>query len=179
MKQRWILFLAFCGSTVVGPASAQAPKAHVHGAAKLQVIQDGSAVSIRLESPLDSLIGFEHAPRTAKQKQAVAQMVERLRQPQSLYALTPAAQCMPSPVQLKAPVLNLGATDKSASVKDSEHAELEAEMTFNCSTPAALKGVDVKLFDVFPGIRRLDAQVVGPRGQSATRLTPKQRRLAW
>jgi hypothetical protein len=37
----------------------------------------------------------------------------------------------------------------------------------------------VGLFQHFPKLRRLDVQVAGPRGQSAARLSPQQKRLAW
>ena len=42
-----------------------------------------------------------------------------------------------------------------------------------------LQGVEVKLFDRFRGVRRLDVELAGPRGQKSLRLTPKQRIIAW
>ena len=41
-------------------------QAHVHGAVQLEVALDGPTLSIALEAPLDSLLGFERAPRTAR-----------------------------------------------------------------------------------------------------------------
>lgn len=59
------------------------------------------------------------------------------------------------------------------------HAELEAVWVFHCSTPQALHELDVGLFRAFPGLRRLDAAVAGPRKQSSARLTPQSTRLQW
>jgi hypothetical protein len=44
--------------------------AHVHGLVKLDVAVDAKTLTVQLEAPLDSLVGFEHRPRTAAQKQA-------------------------------------------------------------------------------------------------------------
>ncbi len=59
------------------------------------------------------------------------------------------------------------------------HAELEALITFQCESPSTLKDLDVKLFNAFPPLHRLQVQMVGPRGQSATTLTPKRHVLSW
>jgi hypothetical protein len=182
MEYSWVFGLALTAALLSGHALASGPGAHVHGEARLQVIQDENTVTINLESPLHNLLGFEYAPRTDKQKQTVQAMADKLRQPETWFVLTPDAQCKAGPVQLTAPVLNLGGAETNSHSKKNdhdEHAGLDAEMTFTCSVPAVLKDLEVKLFDAFRGLRRLDAQVVGPRGQSAATLTSKKRRLAW
>jgi hypothetical protein len=182
MKHPWIFSMTLTVAFISGNALAAKPGAHVHGEAMMQIVQDGGTVTINLESPLDNFLGFEYAPRTDKQRQRAKAMEETLRQPETLFVLTPEAQCKAGPVQLTAPVLGLGGAAQGNHGKkkeDEEHAGLEAEMVYTCSKPAALKDIEVTLFDAFRGIRRIDVQVVGPRGQSATRLTCKKRRLAW
>ena len=78
MKHRWIFISLAWAAVTGGSAMAHEPGAHVHGVATLQVTQDQDTLSIDLDSPLDNLLGFEHAPRTDKQKQAVQQMIENL-----------------------------------------------------------------------------------------------------
>ena len=60
-----------------------------------------------------------------------------------------------------------------------DHAELEATWNFRCAAPQALHDIDVRLFDIFPGLRRLDTMIVGPRGQSGAKLSPASTRLKW
>ncbi len=60
-----------------------------------------------------------------------------------------------------------------------DHAELEATWNFRCALPQALQGLDVRLFQVFPGLRRVDAAMAGPKGQSSARLSPASTRLKW
>jgi hypothetical protein len=183
----------------IGPVSAQEP-AHRHGAAELRIVVDGPQLQLALETPLDNLIGFEHAPRNDKQRTAVRAMAAKLRQPQKLFTPTPAARCTPVEVTLESAVLSpellgekksagaaTGAEKPTAHEKEhakeghagEEHADLDASFTWRCEAPEQLKGMDVGLMQAFPGLRKLEMQVVGPRGQSAAQLTPAKRTVTW
>ena len=75
MKMKQIAMALCLGGSalaLLGTPLAQAHdnKAHVHGSAVLQVVMDGETVELALQSPLDNLVGFEHAPRTESQKKA-------------------------------------------------------------------------------------------------------------
>lgn len=48
------------------------PGVHSHGTAQLQVAREGQTLDILFETPAYNLVGFEHAPKNAKQEQAVA-----------------------------------------------------------------------------------------------------------
>lgn len=150
--------------------------AHVHGVAKLEVAVDGSRIDLHLESPLEALLGFEHAPRTEKEKAAVARMHTTLKQAERLFVPTAAAGCRLVSVQVEAAVLEAG--HKGHDHHD-EHGDLDADFHFTCAQPGKLTGMEVRLADAFPRMRRVDAQVVSGRGQSATRLTAKMRFLSW
>ena len=63
----------------VARAQAAPQQAHVHGAAKIGVVVQGDTVSITLESPLESLIGFEHRPKTPAQQAAATALQARMR----------------------------------------------------------------------------------------------------
>ena len=156
------------------PAAAAGPGAHVHGAALLDVAVDGDSLTLNLEAPLASLLGFEHLPRTERQHAAVRAMAATLNKPALLFVATPAAQCAVVAVKLASPVL--AAAGKAAG---DGHADLDGEFVFRCARPAALRDVELKLFAAFPHLRQVDVQLAGPRGQSATRLTPQQARISW
>jgi hypothetical protein len=178
MKHLWTSALLAC-SAISMQAMAHEPGAHVHGVATLQVTLEQDSLTFALESPLANLLGFEHAPRNDKQKQAVQRMADTLRHPETLFAMPSAAQCAPGPVQLESSALQLGVDGKGDAAQDDGHADIDADMSFRCRVPAALTSFDVKLFDAFPGIRQLNVQMVGPHGQSAATLTAKQRRFSW
>jgi len=156
------------------PASAHGPGAHVHGIAKLDVAIEGDTLTLGLESPLDNLLGFEHMPRTDKQKAAVRAMADTLNKPAILFISTPAAQCAPVSTKLESPVLE--ATKKDAG---DGHADLDGDFVFRCAHPEALKDIEVRMFGAFPHLRQIEVQVAGPRGQTAAQLTPKQPHVSW
>jgi hypothetical protein len=162
--------------TVSSHAAAADAGAHVHGAATADVVVDGPVLQIELASPLENLVGFEHAPRNARQKKAVQEMTERFARPETLFVPNADARCKAEPAAIESPLHQNGRREKRA--KDA-HAELHATITFRCAAPAALKAIDFRIFEVFRGIERLSVQVAGPGGQSAATLTPKRRTLSW
>lgn len=185
------------------PVRAHEPGAHVHGRAALEIAIDGATVRVNLNSPLDNLLRFEHAPGNEKERQAVKAMASKFNQADSLFIFTPAAQCRVESTDLASPVLSpdllapasdsgksadkntgknggpSGTAPSALSTAADIHAELEATWQFQCAQPQALQGVDVRLFQMFPGLRRLDVAVAGPKGQSSAKLSPESTRLKW
>lgn len=202
----WVLIVAAMTMELALPARAHEPGAHVHGAGTLEIAIDGAMVQINLHSPLDNLLGFEHAPGNEKERQAARAMALRLHQGGTLFILTPEARCRLETTRLESPVLAPGLlmaisdSDKSTDNGDGRkgdaskaallapaallpstgvHGEIEAAWQFRCALPQALQGLDVRLFPAFPGLRRLDAAVAGPKGQSSAKLSPESTRLKW
>lgn len=189
----WLAALAIAWS----PAFAQGHgHAHVHGIASLQITVEGPALNLRLRTPLETLVGFEHAPRTDPQKKAVRDMEESLRKPESHFAATAAARCASASANIAPPFSGAGKSDaaqkdaggdKPGAAADKHgkeagtdaHAELAAEFVFRCEHPGRLQGVEVKLFDAFRKLRRVDVELAGPRGQKSYRLTSRNRVAKW
>ncbi len=66
---------------------------HEHGVVKLDVAVDGNLLTLQLEAPLDSLLGFEHQPRTEAQRQAADAVLKRFNDGASLFQPSAAALC--------------------------------------------------------------------------------------
>jgi len=161
----------------------------------LEVAVDGNRLLLNFSSPLDNLVGFEHAPRNDKQTAAIQRMVGQLHPAAQQFAPTPEALCSPVAVTLDSPaippaLLSAGAPaaseqGRSAAQKQADragedkHASLAAEYVYRCERPDKLSGLDVRLFDAFPDIRRLDVQVAAGRKQAAKTLTTRVRRVNW
>ncbi|MHB1374190.1 MAG: DUF2796 domain-containing protein [Thauera sp.] len=98
------------------PALAQhAGGAHEHGVAELSVATEGAALVIELSSPLDNLVGFEHAPANAAQREALAAAEARLREGASLFRLPAAAGCVLGEVRIDGAWMGGGAASKEPS----------------------------------------------------------------
>lgn len=184
MKRRsaalWALGLMMAAAPV---AAEQVHGAHEHGVAELRVAIDGGAIELEFASPLDSLVGFEHAPRTAAQRKAFTAAEAVLRDPAQVFALPAGAGCEPKDVTLASPWSQRAADGRApepgaADDGDPGHAELVARYRLECARPAALDVLQIRLFPAFPRLREIRAERVSPRGQAATRLTPRQASLA-
>lgn len=162
---------------------ALAAGAHSHGVARLGVAVDGATITLTLASPLESLLGFERAPRNEAERGQVRAMAQALRAGNA-FVPTPAARCRMDRVELSSPVLAPELLGESTPVPSTGkpgdgHAELEGTFVYRCEAAAALEGLQVMLFDSFKRLRRIDAQVAGPKGQSASKVTSRSRQIRW
>jgi hypothetical protein len=164
---------AAAAALAFGPNSL-AHKAHEHGAAKLDVAVAGTAVTVTLDTPLDSIVGFERAPRNDAERARVAKAEAALRDAAKLFAFDAAAGCTAGKVELKAPVLGWGGAPPA---KDTGHADLEASFEFACQDATKLRALEHRLFAAFASLKRIDVQVAGPRGQVQAVLRPGATRV--
>lgn len=154
--------------------------AHTHGVVALDVAVDADTLIVRLEAPLDSLVGFERAPRTPAERQRADAAVDTLKAGHALLRVDPAAGCTPGAVQLESEALGLG--EKKSQGRDphpGEHADLDATYTFKCERAADARFIELGLFKAFPAIRTVNAQVAAPQGQFKRTLGRSNARLAW
>ncbi len=142
--------------------AARAAGAHEHGVVKLDVAVEGSRILVEIDSPLDNLLGFEHAPRTDAEREKVDAAVKKLRDAAALFRIDGKAGCTLGTVDLQSPPLQLG--KKPAAANDA-HGDLEGSFEFKCKAGAKAAFVEVGLFDAFPQVKRIDLQVATPKGQ--------------
>ncbi len=148
-------------------ALAQAAPAHEHGVAQLDIAVDPGRISLLLESPLDSLLGFERAPRSDDERRQVQVLLARLRAPDQWLRIDGAAGCLLEWVDVVSPVLQVGpaAAAVAAATGSDTHAGIEASVSFRCQSGQRAGFVETQLFDAFARLQRIEVQVAGPRGQ--------------
>lgn len=163
--------------------------AHTHGLLSLDVAVDAQGITLRMEAPLDNFLGFERAPRSAAERKSVDAMVKRLNAADGLFVPDPKAECRLSSVTLESSVLGLVAGGKPAAAAPSttartaaaqdDHADIDVVIVFNCAKAPLAKQIDVRLFDAFPHLRTIDAQVASDQGQFKRSLNKATRMLRW
>ena len=184
----WLGVAGVAALATLGVPTGALAQAHVHGVARLDIVIDGPQLVVALESPLDSIVGFEHRPRTAAQRQAAEAAVLRLKDGAALWRPDAAAQCTLAEVTLQADALkpaepaapstktaaktapNAAATGGHGQAGHGDHADLDARYVFRCSAPDRLQGLEHGLFAAFKGMQRLEVQIAGPKGQSRATL---------
>ncbi|MDR2151466.1 MAG: DUF2796 domain-containing protein [Helicobacteraceae bacterium] len=95
-----------CAACALAVSTLYAAHAHEHGVAKINASVEDQAVTIELETPLDSALGFERAPNGAAEEQAVKDMAAKLRKADALFAFSPKAACKLASVRLESEVLS-------------------------------------------------------------------------
>ena len=179
-----VIALASIVATPAGAAStadtaaSQGPQhAHVHGIATLGVAVQDNTVTLVLESPLDSLIGFEHRPTTPSQQRAVDALRARLKAPAALFAFDAAAACELVRSEAESTVFQ-PAPDGAASAPAETHGDLDASFDYRCAHPERLTALDVGLFEAYPKLKRIEVDVATAGGQFKRQLSSPQRRIA-
>jgi hypothetical protein len=165
MNRRLAPILSAAALAVLACTVSAAPHVHEHGVVQLQISIEGERVDVALQAPLDSLLGFERAPRTDAERRAAAEALSTLRQPQSWLKPEAAAACALTQSSVDAGVLEAG-----AQAPRDGHAEVEAAYALRCTQPQALSSLEVGLFEVFKRIQRIEIQTAGANGQGRSTL---------
>ena len=163
MMKFWIVTAVVAGLSMTLSAQAQA-QAHEHGAARLDIAVEAGRINFQLETPLDNLLGFEHAPRTAAERKRASAMAASLNAAAALFKIDPAAQCVLAKVELVSAPLGLGKAETPAPAEG--HADLDGSFEFTCKDTAQAAFIDIGLFSTFADMQRIDVQIAAPKGQS-------------
>jgi len=181
--------LALAASAAYASDTARQLDSHEHGHATLNVAIDANQLLIEFESPAVNIVGFEHEPKNDEQKATLAKAKSLLEQGEQVFVLPKAADCTLSEVDVDAPHSEHAdekhseekhSDDKHSDEEHSEetHSEFHAVWTFSCVTIDKLDGINVRLFELFPGTSEIDTSIIGHTGQSATELTPQATQIS-
>ena len=114
-----------------------------------------------LLSPLDTLLGFEHAPENDAERMRARAAINRLRDGAALFKVDPRARCTFVQVTLDAPLLQLG----SAKAETGGHGSLAGTCAFDCADAGQAEAIEVGLFPPFSRMQRIEVQAATPQGQ--------------
>ena len=177
-------------------------KAHEHGVAHMNVAFEGHQLYIELISPAANIVGFEHHPRSEEQKAAVKKAIEKLEKGDTLFILPSVAGGELSISTIHTDIEgetghssrdNHGGQhdetekgekddkdlhhDDHESDNPEQHSEFRAEYHFVCKQPEKLKHIGVRLFRVFPGIERIEVQLLTATKKTALELSAKKNKI--
>jgi len=138
-------------------------ESHVHGLIRMDLAIDAKTLTMQIEAPLDSLLGFEHRPRTEAQKQTAGTILKQMNNVNALIQPAKAAACKSTKVNVQSAVLQ---SQKPAGTKGAEHIDLDASFEFICEYPEKLTVIELGFFDEFKRVQKIEVQDAGPKGQS-------------
>ena len=167
-------------------------EAHEHGVAHLNAAVEGADLHLEFTSPAANIVGFEHPPRTDAQKTTVKNAVDTLKDGEALIILPPGAQGRLAECTVHTDIDSEPGADSedehqhetgeevethAEADEHSGHSEFKAEYHFVCQHPEKLAHVDVMLLRAFPGIERIEVQLLTVTKQTAIQLTSNKNRI--
>ena len=175
----WITTVFFIGSAYAGAGKHRHHDVHVHGSGELNIVQEGRMLMIDLNLPAMNVVGFEHKPKSQKQKQALQSAKKSLNNGGELFVPTAAAACQLQSVDVDSALLEIEHHEEHhphhqhEDEGESEHAEFSVIYEFSCKKVAQLRDVKVNLFNRFPSTEYLKAQVITESKQTGMKLSQK------
>lgn len=153
---------------------------HVHGIAVLNLVLDGKAVYLELNSPAANLVGFEHAPVSEAEHTAHENALLTLKNADQLFRFNKTANCHAAQVEIESgstqaaqpPAQDEHRHHESDDEEhaDTRHSDIAVMYRFTCEAPGELNTLRVGLFGAFPAINNLAVQYITDRGQGAATL---------
>ena len=149
---------------------------HLHGVGTLQLVMEGSQLNVELRLPAMDVVGFEHAPREAKHREAVKKAIALLKDSRQVLEPPAAAECVVATAEVESELLEAKGDDHGDHhhAEGEVHADFEASYRFECRRPNALKQIKVTVFQRLPRLEKLEVESVTPAGQRRQTLTSGQ-----
>lgn len=146
MKTGLVLCSLLFGTTIF--AGEHSLGAHEHGSVKIEMAVEKNTMDLDLDGPSDSFMGFEHAPKSAKEKK-IFQDTKDLWEKRLLTIITPAAS------------LDCKITEATFSQQiEGSHADTEAKAKITCAKDLVGSELVISMIKVFPKIKKLKADVL-------------------
>lgn len=147
--------------------------AHVHGQASLNIVIEDETLLAEFHSPLDNLLGFEHAPESETEKLAYQALHDALQDYQTLFRVTDGV-CEQNRHRVTEP-FNKQQDNAAGSI----HSEMHSEYFLHCQQATEITGIITNVFSAYPRLDKLKVQVVHSQGQSSFHLSPETYSATW
>jgi hypothetical protein len=152
-------YLSLSFLILVSTHSLAQPKhghAHEHGKGRLEISVDANQALGKLKVPLEALVGFERAPKTEAETNAINTMNQKLQNPGAFFEANKDAECSPKLIS------STIARDQAG-----KHADLDYQFDLNCAKLASLKQLSISLFSEYKRLKEIRVESVGPWGQKS------------
>ena len=160
------LFVSFEAS-----AQVRQKDSHEHGAANLMMVMEEEKLQIEFEVPSESLIGFEHFPKSQSNRENFNEAIKMLSDSSKLFSTPAEAECLLTGLNVSQ---SLFFSDEEHGHEDLEKAEIHSEFKsnyyWNCLHIDKIDSIGNKLFSFFPRIEEIRVTWITSSGQGSLEL---------
>ena len=172
------IFIVFVCLFVSFEASAQVRQkdSHEHGAANLMMVMEEEKLQIEFVVPSESLIGFEHFPKSQSNRENFNEAIKMLSDSSKLFSTPAEAECLLTGLNVSQSLFfseeeHDYEAEEEHGHEDSEKAEIHSEFKsnyyWNCLHIDEIDSIGNKLFSFFPRIEEIRVNWITTSGQGS------------
>ena len=186
MKNIFVILVCLFVSFDILAQVARQKDSHEHGAAKLMMVMEGKKLQIEFEVPSESLIGFEHLPKSQRNRKKFNEAIKNLSDPSKLFSIPIKAECLLVGTNVSQSLFSneeeLGHDDEDEhghdeSEKAEIHSEFKSNYYWNCQHLDEIDSIGTELMSFFPRIEEIRVNWISNNGQGSLELESKDDRI--
>ena len=177
-------------------AQVRQKDSHEHGAANLKLALEGEKLQVEFEVPSESLIGFEHFPKSQSNREDFSNAIKILSDPSRLFSMSREGECLLVGMNISQSLFSNEeehghdesedehSKDESEdehghdeSEKSEIHSEFKANYSWNCQHLDEIDSIGTQLMTVFPNIEEIRVNWISNNGQGSLELESKDDRI--
>ena len=205
MKNIFILSVCLSISFNVLAEASRQKDSHEHGAANLKIALEGEKIQVEFEVPSESLIGFEHFPKSESNRENFSNAIKILSDPSRLFAMSREGECLLVGMNISQSLFSneeehghddsedehgKDESEEEHGHDDSEdehghdqsekseiHSEFKSNYSWNCQHLDEIDSIGTQLTTVFPKIEEIRVNWISNNGQGSLELESKEDRI--
>ena len=178
MKNIFIVLVCLFVSFDILAQVARQKDSHEHGAAKLMMVMEGKKLQVEFEVPSESLIGFEHFPKSQGNRKNFNEAIKILSDPSKLFSMPIKAECLLVGMNVSQSLFsNEEEHGHDESEKSEIHSEFKSNYYWNCQHLDEIDSIGTQLMSFFFGIEEIRVNWISNNGQGSLELESKDDRI--
>ena len=174
MKNIFIVLVCLFVSFDILAQVARQKDSHEHGAAIIKMVMEEERLQVEFEVPSESLIGFEHFPKSQSNRENFNEAIKILSDPSKLFSKPIKAECLLVGMNVSQSLFsNEEEHGHDESEKSEIHSEFESNYYWNCQHLDEIDSIGTQLMTFFPRIEEIRVNWISNNGQGSLELESK------
>jgi hypothetical protein len=194
MKNIFMVLVCLVVSFSFAAQASREKDSHEHGAANVMLAMEGEKLQLSFEVPSESLIGFEHFPKSQDQRWYFNEAIKSLLEPSKLFSIPADAECLLVGINVSQSLFAAkdehgheekdehGHEEKDEhghdeSEKSEIHSEFISKYHWNCEHLDEIDSIGTQLMNIFPRIEEIRVRWITKNNQGSIELESKDDRI--
>ena len=194
MKNIFMVLVCLVVSFSFAAQASREKDSHEHGAANVMLAMEGEKLQLKFEVPSESLIGFEHFPKSQDQRWYFNEAIKSLLEPSKLFSIPADAECLLVGINVSQSLFAAkdehgheekdehGHEEKDEhghdeSDKSEIHSEFSSKYHWNCEHLDEIDSIGTQLMNIFPRIEEIRVRWITKNNQGSIELESKDDRI--